>query len=89
MLRTTRGLDCAFIILATQVLEVNALTFGGNSVGKIIKNRVVEIASEYIITNVYADMGGSFNGKRKLSIIYKKLLTMPYKIWTSFACNAY
>lgn len=62
-LRTTRSLDCALIMLATQVLGAVALMCDGYSKAEdFIKDSGVEITPNYVITNENADMGISSNG---------------------------
>lgn len=62
-LRTTRSLDCALLMLATQAMGVVSLMCDGHSKAEdFIKNSGVNVAPDYIITNENADMGISANG---------------------------
>ena len=62
-LRTTRSLDCALIMLATQAMGAVSLMCDGHSKAvDFIKNSGVNVAPDYIITNENADMGISSNG---------------------------
>ena len=62
-LRTTRSLDCALIMLATQALGAVALMCDGHARAEnFIKDSGVEITPNYVITNENADMGISSNG---------------------------
>ena len=74
--RTTRSLDCALIMIATQVMGVVALMCDGHSKAvDFIKESGVEITPKYIITNENADMGISSNGNWQVIDCVKQMIT--------------